>query len=185
MRGPVSARARSVTESCVAPPDRNAAQQATAARSTPSGQVGSPPAARCGGARTRVRDLSGGMKQKLLAALALASESLILVCDEPTASLDAQARAAFFELVDARAAETILVLCSHRADDVSQLVGRTVQLADGRSPPTRSGSGAFPRAQAAPPSTPCQRHGGSDETTCPCSVRTLAAGLRCGSAASG
>jgi ABC-2 type transport system ATP-binding protein len=83
-------------------------------------------------ARTRVRDLSGGMKQKLLAALALAAESLILVCDEPTASLDADARAAFFELVHERAAETILVLCSHRADDVGQLVGRTVQLADGK-----------------------------------------------------
>jgi ABC-2 type transport system ATP-binding protein len=95
-------------------------------------------------ARTRVRDLSGGMKQKLLAALALAAESLILVCDEPTASLDAQARAAFFELVNARPAESILVLCSHRADDVSQLVGRTVQLADGKIASDSQRAGSIP-----------------------------------------
>ncbi|HEX6241326.1 MAG TPA: ABC transporter ATP-binding protein [Polyangiales bacterium] len=83
-------------------------------------------------ARTRVRDLSGGMKQKLLAALTLSSRARVLVCDEPTASLDSAARARFFELVKARPADSVLVLCSHRADEVEQLVGRVVELADGR-----------------------------------------------------
>lgn len=83
-------------------------------------------------ARTRVRDLSGGMKQKLLAALALSSRAQVLVCDEPTASLDSAARARFFELVKARPADSVLVLCSHRADEVEQLVGRVVELAEGR-----------------------------------------------------
>ena len=53
-------------------------------------------------AATRFRDLSGGMRQKLLAALALATEAPILVCDEPTANLDRSARGAFFEQVAAR-----------------------------------------------------------------------------------
>jgi len=83
-------------------------------------------------AKTRVRDLSGGMKQKLLAALALTAEAPVLVCDEPTANLDAAARATFFEDVLARPANSILVLCSHRVDEVQHLVQRVIQLDEGR-----------------------------------------------------
>lgn len=83
-------------------------------------------------ARARVRDLSGGMKQKLLAAMALASEAPLLVCDEPTASLDAPARAAFFALAHARPKDATLVLCSHRSDEVRNLVERVIELDEGR-----------------------------------------------------
>ncbi len=82
--------------------------------------------------RTRVRDLSGGMKQKLLAALALTAEAPVLVCDEPTANLDARARATFFEEVNARPEDSILVLCSHRLEEVRHLVDRVIELKDGR-----------------------------------------------------
>ncbi|HSQ67400.1 MAG TPA: ABC transporter ATP-binding protein [Polyangiaceae bacterium] len=80
----------------------------------------------------RFRDLSGGMKQKLLAAMALATEVSVLVCDEPTANLDATARAAFFAEVDERPKDSIVVLCSHRIEEVRQLVDRVVELQDGR-----------------------------------------------------
>jgi len=80
----------------------------------------------------RFRDLSGGMKQKLLAAMALATEASVLVCDEPTANLDATARAAFFAEVDERPKDSIVVLCSHRIEEVRQLVDRVVELQDGR-----------------------------------------------------
>jgi ABC-type multidrug transport system ATPase subunit len=80
----------------------------------------------------RFRDLSGGMKQKLLAALALAAEADVLVCDEPTANLDAEARAAFFELCDARPKGGVVVLCSHRIEEVQKLVDRVVELREGR-----------------------------------------------------
>ena len=83
-------------------------------------------------ARTRMRDLSGGTKQKLLAALALAAQPRLLVCDEPTANLDAPARAAFFAAVDAQPPEAVLVLCSHRADEIAHLVDRVVELREGR-----------------------------------------------------
>jgi ABC-2 type transport system ATP-binding protein len=83
-------------------------------------------------ARTRVRDLSGGMKQKLVSALALSSTAPLLVCDEPTASLDARARSSFFELIAARPSSSSLLLCSHRLDEVRQLVDRVVELKDGR-----------------------------------------------------
>ncbi len=80
----------------------------------------------------RFRDLSGGMRQKLLAALALASTAEILICDEPTANLDVAARSAFFEAVEERPAEGILILCSHRLEEVERMVGRAVELSEGR-----------------------------------------------------
>jgi ABC-type multidrug transport system ATPase subunit len=82
-------------------------------------------------ARTRLRDLSGGTKQKLLAAMALASQPRVLVCDEPTANLDEAARHAFFGLVAQRPADAVLILCSHRTEEVRQLVDRVVELSEG------------------------------------------------------
>lgn len=83
-------------------------------------------------ARTRFRDLSGGMKQKVLSALALAAEADVLVCDEPTANLDAHARAAFFAQIEERPPSAVLVLCSHRVDEVRHMVDRVIELRDGK-----------------------------------------------------
>lgn len=83
-------------------------------------------------AHTRFRDLSGGMKQKLLAALALAAKTEILVCDEPTANLDRSARASFFEQVGERSKESVTILCSHRVEEIERLVDRVVTLVDGK-----------------------------------------------------
>jgi ABC-2 type transport system ATP-binding protein len=78
------------------------------------------------------RALSGGMKQKLLIALALASEASLLVMDEPTASLDARARERFFALCEERAPGRTLVLCSHRLEELRHLAGHVVALEEGR-----------------------------------------------------
>lgn len=94
-----------------------------------SERLGLPPAA----ARAkRFRDLSGGMKQKLLAAMALATKAPVLVCDEPTANLDGEARAAFLLALADRPRGSVVVLCSHRIEEVRQLVDRVVELRDGR-----------------------------------------------------
>ncbi len=85
---------------------------------------------RCG--KTRFVDLSGGMKQKILAAAALAAEPPVLVCDEPTANLDAEARARFFAELAARPREQIVILCSHRSEELRHLVGRVVEFGEGR-----------------------------------------------------
>jgi ABC-type multidrug transport system ATPase subunit len=81
---------------------------------------------------TRMRDLSGGTKQKLLASLVLASATPVLICDEPTANLDAAARTAFFAAVAARPADSLLILCSHRVEEICRYVDRVIELRDGR-----------------------------------------------------
>lgn len=76
--------------------------------------------------------LSGGMKQKLLIALALGRPTRLLILDEPAANLDPAARGAFFDLLAARAADTTMLISSHRIDEIASLVNRVVELERGR-----------------------------------------------------
>lgn len=78
------------------------------------------------------RTLSGGSKQKLLIALAMAARPDLLILDEPTASLDADARSRFFQLHRDRASGATLILCSHRLEEIRTLVDHVVALEDGR-----------------------------------------------------
>ncbi len=80
----------------------------------------------------RFRELSGGMRQKLLIALALAPGCELLIMDEPTASLDARARQRFFELFERESGDATLVLCSHRLAEIRHLVDHVVVLDEGR-----------------------------------------------------
>jgi ABC-type multidrug transport system ATPase subunit len=80
-----------------------------------------------------LRNLSGGMKQKLLIALALASRAQLYVLDEPTASLDARSRDRFFRLYAEHAKDATLILCSHRLEEVRHLVDHVLVLAEGRA----------------------------------------------------
>ena len=64
-------------------------------------------------------------------ALALSTGASLFVLDEPTASLDASARARFFALLDEVAGSATRLFCSHRIDEVRDLVDRIVVLRDG------------------------------------------------------
>ncbi len=76
--------------------------------------------------------LSGGMKQKLLIALALGRPTRLLILDEPTANLDPAARACFYDLLAARGRHTAMIISSHRIDEIAPLVDRVVELDRGR-----------------------------------------------------
>ncbi|WP_210246773.1 ABC transporter ATP-binding protein [Bradyrhizobium sp. UNPA324] len=76
--------------------------------------------------------LSGGMKQKLLIALALGRPTGLLILDEPTANLDPAARAVFYDLLAARGRHTAMIISSHRIDEIAPLVDRVVELDRGR-----------------------------------------------------
>jgi ABC-2 type transport system ATP-binding protein len=76
--------------------------------------------------------LSGGMKQKLLIAIALGRDAKVLVMDEPAANLDPEARKIFFELLAERAQSATMLISSHRLNEVSALVNRVVELDMGK-----------------------------------------------------
>lgn len=77
--------------------------------------------------------LSGGQKQKLLIATALGRDADILVLDEPAANLDPAARAIFFELLAERQDDAVMLISSHRLDEVATLVNRVIELDQGRT----------------------------------------------------
>jgi ABC-2 type transport system ATP-binding protein len=76
--------------------------------------------------------LSGGMKQKILIAIALGRDASVLVMDEPAANLDPAARKIFFDLLAERADHTTMLISSHRLDEVATLVNRVVELDRGK-----------------------------------------------------
>ncbi|MBC8406002.1 MAG: ABC transporter ATP-binding protein [Planctomycetes bacterium] len=82
--------------------------------------------------KKEVGALSGGMRQKLMIGLALAAPVELLVMDEPTASLDAAARAAFLQMFDRIAGDTTVILASHRPDELRSLVDHIALLQDGQ-----------------------------------------------------
>ena len=82
-------------------------------------------------ARKPFRALSGGMKQKVLLALALSTDASLLILDEPTASLDEGSRGRFSELLAETARDATVLLCSHRFEEVQRMSDRVVELADG------------------------------------------------------
>ncbi len=82
-------------------------------------------------ARQFVR-LSGGMKQKLLIAIALGRDAKVLVMDEPAANLDPEARKIFFDLLAERLEDATMIISSHRLDEVSALVNRVIEMDMGK-----------------------------------------------------
>lgn len=75
--------------------------------------------------------LSGGMKQKLLIAIALGREARVLIMDEPTANLDPEARKTLFDLLAERAESATMLISSHRLNEVSALVNRVIEMDTG------------------------------------------------------
>ena len=82
-------------------------------------------------ARQFVR-LSGGMKQKLLIAIALGRDAKVLVMDEPAANLDPEARKIFFDLLAERLEDATMIISTPRLDEVSALVNRVIEMDMGK-----------------------------------------------------
>ncbi len=76
--------------------------------------------------------LSGGMKQKLLIAIALAQKSEIIIFDEPTANLDPKARDDFYRLLEGKQQDKVLLFVTHRLEEVETLVNREVYMDMGK-----------------------------------------------------
>lgn len=78
-------------------------------------------------AKSKVDDLSGGMKRRLTIARALINDPKILLLDEPTTGLDPQARHILWDrLFRLKEQGTTLVLTTHYMDEAEQLCDRLV-----------------------------------------------------------
>jgi ABC-2 type transport system ATP-binding protein len=75
--------------------------------------------------------LSGGQKQKILIAIAVARQPDLIIMDEPTANLDPQARQILFDLLHERGDLPVLI-SSHRLEEVAGLVNRIIELDRGK-----------------------------------------------------
>lgn len=83
--------------------------------------------------RKRIRELSGGMKQRLALASALLADPPVLVLDELTSNLDAHSQSAFMDLLltQQNRGKTIL-FTSHHFGEVQALADRVLFMERGR-----------------------------------------------------
>jgi ABC-2 type transport system ATP-binding protein len=72
--------------------------------------------------------LSGGMKQKLLVAFAIGRNPKILLMDEPAANLDPTARKILFEMLENFDKDALMIISSHRIDEVEKLVNKLIEM---------------------------------------------------------
>ncbi len=82
--------------------------------------------------RKRVRELSGGMKQRLALGLALLNDPPVLALDEPTSNLDSDARRELLgRLIGLKHAGKTILFISHRPEEVVGLADRVLTLERG------------------------------------------------------
>jgi len=84
-------------------------------------------------ADTNMRQLSGGMKRRVLVAQALVHKPPVIVLDEPTAGVDVELRRALWRFIRTlNAAGHTIVLTTHYLEEAQSLCGRIAMLKAGR-----------------------------------------------------
>jgi ABC-2 type transport system ATP-binding protein len=84
-------------------------------------------------AQARTRQLSGGMKRRLLIAKALVHRPKLVFLDEPTAGVDVELRRDLWEYVRRLKAEgTTIILTTHYLEEAEQLADRVALIDEGK-----------------------------------------------------
>ena len=83
-------------------------------------------------ARAQARELSGGMKRRLMIARALVNEPKLLILDEPTAGVDIEIRRAMWEFLEKINRDgTTIVLTTHYLEEAESLCRNIAIIEDG------------------------------------------------------
>jgi len=84
--------------------------------------------------RARIRELSGGMKRRLVIARSLLNEPRLLILDEPTNGLDPQVRHLIWDRIHRLRAEgTTILLTTHYMDEAYQLCDELIIMNQGKA----------------------------------------------------
>ena len=83
---------------------------------------------------TRVDELSGGMRRRLLIARALVHRPRLVLLDEPTVGLDPQVRQELWALIDSLRSEGVSILMStHYIEEAERLADTVTIMSEGRA----------------------------------------------------
>jgi len=82
-------------------------------------------------AKRKVKEYSGGMRQRLGIAQAIAGDPRLIIVDEPTAGLDPEERHRFYRLLAELAERRIVLLSTHIVEDVAVLCPRFAVIRNG------------------------------------------------------
>lgn len=84
-------------------------------------------------AQAQIRELSGGMKRRVLIAKALAHEPRVLFLDEPTAGVDVELRNGMWETVDKlRQQGVTIILTTHYIEEAEAIADRVAVISKGQ-----------------------------------------------------